>query len=292
MSDTRICPGCGEEIKIETITCKHCLTMLSKEGDAQARPERQAEPKKPIGKRWWDWSTVTTVILVLFLFIALLGCGENNSSTSAPSSSTPSEVSQETTDPKTISDEFKPLEIIESSYSIRNEYLFYAVIMHNPNEKLAVEFPSFRITARDENDLLIGTQDQVLSIIYPQQDFAYGSLGFEVDQQPAKVDIEVLEPNDYNITSVEMLEHPIFIPLEIVGVNKRDNSILGEVSNLNDYDIDSAVVTVIFKDADGNIIDGDLTFIDKVPAGGKTPFEIRGYSDWTTDNYDVYANIW
>ncbi len=177
------------------------------------------------------------------------------------------------------------------SHIVSRGYLHYAIILHNPNEKFAVRFPSYRITARDKNDQIIGTDDQVLSINYPQQDFVYGTLGFSVEQQPAKVEFQALELRDSNIVAAEVLEHPIFVPLEIVGATKRDKSILGEVRNPNTYDIDKAIVTVIFRD-DDNIIVGRLTFIDIFSAGGKTPFEIRVYKDVATDNYDVYANIW
>ncbi len=298
MADTKICQYCGEEIKKEAIKCKHCHSMLSEEGNAlvgaPAKATRQVEfrAKAPVWKRWWVWASVAVIALALVLLIALLGGGNKGTSITNPSISSSSEESKETTSSKTVSDEFKPLEIKDSGYIVSDGYLFYAVILHNPNEKFAVEFPTFRITARDDKDQVIGTEDQVLSLIYPQQDFAFGFLGFELDQQPAKVDIITLEPEDYNITAVEMLEHPIFIPLEVVGINKRGDSILGEVSNPNSYDIDSAVVTAIFRDANGKIIGGDLTFIDKLPAGGKTPFEIRPYSAWVTDNYTVYANIW
>jgi hypothetical protein len=300
MTGTKVCPYCGEEVKAAAIKCKHCHSILSEEDNAlvgaaaPAKPVRQAVPKakKPIWKRWWAWAAVTAVTVGLFLLIASLGGGDKDTSTTTPSSTPSSEESKETTSPKTVSDEFKPLEIKDSGYIVSNGYLFYAVIMHNPNEKFAVEFPTYRITARDDSDQVIGTEDQVLSFIYPQQDFAFGSLGFQLDQQPTKVDFMALEPRDYNITAVEMLEHPIFIPLEVVGANKRGDSILGEISNPNSYDIDSAVVTAIFRDANGKIIGGESTFIDKLPAGGKTPFELRAYSTWITDNYAVYANIW
>lgn len=99
MTDTKMCPYCGEEVKLEAIKCKHCQSMLSAEDDAlvgaaappPARQAAQAAPKvkKPIWKRWWAWAVV---IVVLFLFIVSSG-GEDKStpSSSAPSSSQPTE---------------------------------------------------------------------------------------------------------------------------------------------------------------------------------------------------------
>lgn len=108
MTDTKMCPYCGEEVKLEAIKCKHCQSMLSAEDDAlvgaaappPARQAAQAAPKvkKPIWKRWWAWAVV---IVVLFLFIASSG-GEDKStpSSSAPSSSQSTAQSEETPAPE------------------------------------------------------------------------------------------------------------------------------------------------------------------------------------------------
>lgn len=34
MTDTKMCPYCGEEVKLEAIKCKHCHSMLSEEDNA------------------------------------------------------------------------------------------------------------------------------------------------------------------------------------------------------------------------------------------------------------------
>ncbi len=107
MTDTKMCPYCGEEVKMEAIKCKHCQSMLSAEDDAlvgaaaaPARPvARQAAPKekKPIWKRWWAWAAV---IVVLFLFIGSAGGGDKSPSTSAPSSSTTQTAKEEAPAPE------------------------------------------------------------------------------------------------------------------------------------------------------------------------------------------------
>jgi len=80
MTDTKMCPYCGEEVKLEAIKCKHCQSMLSAEDDAlvgvvtPAWKAQQAvsKAKKPIWNRWWTWAAV------IILFIAILASSGGN----------------------------------------------------------------------------------------------------------------------------------------------------------------------------------------------------------------------
>jgi SOS response regulatory protein OraA/RecX len=80
MSDTKMCPYCGEDIKIEAIKCKHCHSMLSKEDDelvgVATRPTEKII-KKPLWQQWWPW-----VAAFIVLFIVLIASSGNNTSTS------------------------------------------------------------------------------------------------------------------------------------------------------------------------------------------------------------------
>lgn len=80
MSDTKMCPYCGEDVKLAAIKCKHCQSMLSEEDNVlvgAAAPTRsgQATNKtiKPIWKHWWVWAAV---IIVLFIAVVCLGSGD------------------------------------------------------------------------------------------------------------------------------------------------------------------------------------------------------------------------
>ncbi len=47
MTDTKMCPYCGEEVKLEAIKCKHCQSMLSAEDDALVGAARtKKSPRK------------------------------------------------------------------------------------------------------------------------------------------------------------------------------------------------------------------------------------------------------
>ena len=186
---------------------------------------------------------------------------------------------------------FLPLEIKEFGYSIKDGYLYYSVCIHNPNESFYVEFPTFRITARDADNILLGTEEQVLNSIYPQQDVWHAFLGFKVEEAPSKVDVEMLEPNDYNISDVSTAKHPTYIPLTIINSAKRGDKIVGEIQNDNDYDINQAIVTIVFRDAEGKLLGGTSTFVDSVKAKSATPFDESVYSPFS-DTYEIYAGSW
>lgn len=193
---------------------------------------------------------------------------------------------------------FQSLQIVESGCSVSDYgYLTYAVKLRNPNVNTAVEFPTIRITARDSNNIILGTEDQVLSVIYPQQDFWYSGQAFHVEETPASVEFSVVPPSDYNIVKTSALEHPKFTPLTVENTAVRSQEyigdrIVGEVKNPNDYDIDMAVVSIVFRNKSGKVIGGTSTFVDKLPAHGSVPFDTALFSDLPGASYEVYANVW
>ena len=215
------------------------------------------------------------LLLTLVLSLTFVACNTENDQTS-------SETSSETL----------PIEVKEFGYSLENGYIHYSIILHNPNEDKAIELPTFRITARDEANAVLASEEQTLSIIYPKQDFAYAFLAFEVEKEPKTVDVEVLELDDYKIKNVSVLDNPEYNPLVAINTAYRTDKIVGEIQNNNNYDIDNGVISIIFKDDAGKIIGGTSTFIDSIKANSATPFDVAIYEKFATDNFEVYANIW
>lgn len=240
-----------------------------------------------------------TALLFATILILLVACNQSkpNGNQYVPDSSQ-SDITQPETDDSNVQsstsssseEEFLPLEIKDYGYALNKNYLFCAVVLHNPNISYCVEFPTFRITARDADGLLLGSEKQVLSIIYPQQDFCYAGQMFKVEEEPATVEVEVIPPDDYDITDIQL--NDVYNPLVAYNTVMRDNRIMGEIMNINDYEIDKAIVTVFFKDEEGNILAGNSTFVDEVPAYGSIPFDMSVNKAFTTDNFEVYANFW
>lgn len=186
---------------------------------------------------------------------------------------------------------FRPLEVKEYGYSVNNGYLYYSVCIYNPNESYYVTLPTFRITARDADNILLGTKDKTLFSIYPQEEVWYAFYGFEVDEPPAKVTIEALTPKDYYIKEVSSVQQPQYIPLTVINYTKRGEKIVGEIKNDNDYEISQAILTVVFRDKDGKLLGGDSTFLESIPANGTVPFEKSAYLAFS-DTFELYAGRW
>lgn len=163
--------------------------------------------------------------------------------------------------------------------------------LYNPNEDIAVEFPSFRVTARDDNNALIDTTDQTLSMIYPGEEFTYGSQAFSVEEiAPSTVDFETLEVEEYNLKNAGSLDE--FKQLTVENTAVRGDKIVGEIKNSNDYSIDSVYVLAICRDSNNEVAAIEFTFVDDVAANGNTPFSISSYSDAEIESAEFYAYPW
>lgn len=186
--------------------------------------------------------------------------------------------------------EVLPLEIKDSGWVIRSGYLQYYVTLYNPNAEIAIEYPSFRITARDTSNVILGTDDQVCSIIYPQESYTYAGQAFSVDEDPATVEFEPLASEDYNLKNVSALD--TYLPLKAVNTAIRSEKVVGEINNPNDYSFDTVAIAAIAKDDNGNIVDILSTFVNDVAANGTTPFEISAYNCDGATTCDVYVCQW
>ena len=60
----------------------------------------------------------------------------------------------------------------EFGWFISGDYLESISTITNKDSENAIEFPTDRITAYDESDKVLGTAEQVLSVIYPKQDLS------------------------------------------------------------------------------------------------------------------------
>ena len=187
--------------------------------------------------------------------------------------------------------DYKDLEVKDSGWCLKNgQWLYYYVVLHNPNEEIAVNLPGFRITARDANGGLLGTTEQYLSVIYPGQDFVFGTQAFEVGSMPENVEFEPLAVEDYNLKNAGGMQE--YKPLEVVNANLSSDNILGEINNPNDYDLDQVTLVAICRNAAGELIGVENTYVSDVKANATTPFSGYAYIEGEVASIVCYANQW
>lgn len=184
------------------------------------------------------------------------------------------------------------VEIVESGYFMKGKYLYAYAHLHNYNTVNAIQYPSFRITAKSSNGTILGTDERVLNIIYPGQDNFDVTQAFSVDETPATVEFEMLEPQSYKIKPVSSLKNPEYKPLTIENATIRNEKITGEIKNENDYSISRAKICVVFFNDKGEAINGDYTFVSDLSANKSTPFDISISSGLENTTYKVYADLW
>lgn len=233
-----------------------------------------------------------TSIFSCLVALSLTACNSNTSNDTEYPDTSANDAGNISVSEDTNS-KFIPLDIAESGYTmIEGGFLYCSVKVHNPNTDLAILYPTVRITARDAGGALLGTQDQTLSTIYPQQDFWYSGQLLQVDEALSSIEFTIVQPDDYNIVPASTLEQSTFTPLSVESTAMHSERLVGEVVNKNDFDLDMIVVAVVFRNEDGDIIGGESTFVDKLPSSGSVPFDMPIHSEFANCNYEVYANSW
>lgn len=191
-----------------------------------------------------------------------------------------------------------PLEIVDSGYGFAtwgDSRLTYGIQLYNPNEE-ALKFPSFRVTARRDDNSIIGTDERVLSIIYPNQTLTIGEVAFDVvPDEVHSVNFDLIPPDDRNWIAGD------YIDFEIINLHLSEgpyeHTATGEISNPNGVVYDLVRVDIILRDSTGSIVGGDVTFVRSLLANGTVPFEI-GVGGSITKNIvgewevQVFASPW
>jgi len=235
-------------------------------------------------------------MLSLALALMLAACS-SNSDAPPENNASPEATARISEGDTAAANEPLPLELADSGCALKDGfdtyYIQYAIAVKNPNADKAVMFPTVRLTARDSGGAVLGTDEIVGMSILPGETWYSAFQGPSVDSKPAAVDFEIVRPDDSDWVSPDSIVNA-GKPLAVENPAKRKDKIAGDISNPNDFDIESAAVVVFFRDESGKLLAGETTYTDKVPANGKIPFEIFlwGDEEYITDHFEVYAYPW
>ena len=184
------------------------------------------------------------------------------------------------------------IEIKEVGYTRTRSFLRCIVTITN-NSKKAIDLPSFRVTLYNKEGKILGSEERVVSLLYPNNTMVDEGTLLEISEEPDKVEVTMLEPDDYNIKDVSTLKHPQYNEMKCQNISVNSSKVTGEVYNPNDYKMEKAKVTIVFRDENNKIINSECSFVSSIPANGKVPFDISLPSDAkVTDKIEATACIW
>jgi hypothetical protein len=164
------------------------------------------------------------------------------------------------------------------------------LVFDNPNPDTHVaRFVSIQLTFFDANNALAGSGEETIGPILPGQRGALGTSIFDVRNA---TEMEVQFRVDWEEVHVDVgsfgFEQVSTRPEQFGGWSTQ-----GFITSTFDQEQENVQVVAIYKDAAGNVLGGDFTFVDFVPAGGRSPFEVSTFSqfDVAVATTDMYAAI-
>ena len=276
-------------------------------GDAPTPPVRPARRRSP---------SFAQVVLALMAVIALLaaivlimydagvfgtgaGTGTGGSddvaeSTQQNQQAEPDSSADSPASAPTSGDE-NPLEIVESGWSADSQgFVHYAFGLRN-NGSAQIDVPGVTITGRDAEGRVLFSEEQYLSAV-PAGETAY--FGFQAGNgaSPETVEFNPIAPEEYNVGSVADATSSY----SVSGAREVSDGLggirfVGEVSTEKDAGEygSNVALTLVLRDASGNIIYGDTGYASRPNEGETTSFEILCLSAPTDyASFEVYAQTW
>lgn len=230
---------------------------------------------------------IVALLMASTLAFGICACGDK---TASPQPRSNSETEKENSKTKSVKD----IEILEKGYSVSSDYLHFAFTLHNPNSEGYFEYPQVTITAKDSEGKILGTEEQVMGYIGPNDTVSFGA-PMSITGTVSTVDftvsgdlVDTIPENSYCLsTDLEISNLSEFAEDEF------STKYTGEIENKSNNDISTAGVTILLKQ-NGNIVYGETTYISDLKIGNKRPFEFSiSNSDVPQyDEFSVSAHYW
>lgn len=277
-------------------------------GEKDAAPDEAADSEEPptLGPapRMRNWVKVLLAVMAAVAFVAAVaiiltqtfGAGEKG--VDAPPTDEPA-ASVTTDDAPAGGDapatEAVDLEIVESGWSVDSQgYVHYAVGLRN-NGDATIDNPGYTVTGRDESGRVVFSDEQRVFAVPAGETVYFGSLTGN-GTAPTSVDFSLMGVDQDQIRPE--MDVPVFSVLDagIVEGTLGGFSVVGEIETEHAGDesigMGDALVAVVLRDAGGNIVYGELTFVGRPDEGESTSFEINVADDVDYATYEVYTQAW
>lgn len=190
-------------------------------------------------------------------------------------------------------EERQDIQITDSGYSVSESgYVLYGVSLHNPNETYAADFVTVTITGKDANGGIVFSQDQVMGTMNPGDDYTFGTqAGNGTAPETVEFSVSVDEDNWKDGEAVEGEPYTISNTNEVIN-EYGSGDFTGEITVTDAWaDYETAWVSAILKDADGNIVGGYNGYANITP-NQPAVFDAIAYDLPEYDSVEYYAVPW
>jgi hypothetical protein len=234
-------------------------------------------------------------VMLLALVVSAAGCAARSASTKVTPPARPD------TSSASIEPAPDPLVLVETGYVVAplNEGLMvsYGFVLRNPNVHAGALSTTVRITMRDAQGRVVGTEDSVVPRIMPGATVAWGGEGADPHlKKPAQVDFEVLDPG-VNWRAAAQMEPPDFKPLTVTGAKAGKpgaltTSFTGQLANPNAVGFKEVGLGILLRDKSGKILWVLPGSAEKVPASASVPFRVDIMDLERYASFKIYPQPW
>jgi hypothetical protein len=163
----------------------------------------------------------------------------------------------------------------------------YGIVVSNTESDLAVEFVEIQIAFYDDDGTVLDTATESISVLLPGETVGTGGFA-SVSSTPAemRVQINADEWSEWDGNKPEIS----FSNVRLIEDEFGGFKVTGEAENPGPERLEDILISAVYLDADGNVLGGDSTYHDFIPAEGSSAFEILAFNDMPgVESVEVYG---
>lgn len=190
------------------------------------------------------------------------------------------------------------LKLVETGWTADpSGYVHYGFGLKNTSKDTRVNYPAVDIVGRAEDGSILFSETQVLFDSFAGQTTYFGGqAGNGNGKVPTSVEFKLAEPEDYNVQADK--KAMAFTPSN-TSVHKDDlgdtvftGEITTDTDEVSGLVSDELAVSVILRNADGDIVYGETNYAKRPAKGESQTFEISVYDAPEYDSYEIHAQVW
>jgi hypothetical protein len=161
--------------------------------------------------------------------------------------------------------------LIKTGFGQRDQEASFAFLVNNPNPGHSIEDSQYRAVAFDSNNVVLTVEEGYIVVLVPNQTLGVASTFYVPEgANISRVDLQLKEGN---FEQTEAL--PGFTSENITFIDSDfSDKVTGEVVSPYNKDVTNVRASAISYNEAGDIIGGGFTFIDFIPANGRTAAEV------------------